>query len=50
VMLTALVDENDRLKGIEAGADDCLPKPFDVEMLRALLARLLHDRNLRGTI
>ena len=50
VMLTALVDENDRLKGIEAGADDCLPKPFDVGMLRALLARLLHDRNLRGTI
>ena len=50
VMLTALVDENDRQKGIEAGADDCLPKPFDVEMLRALLARLLHDRNLRGTI
>ena len=50
VMLTALVDENDRLKGIEAGADDCLPKPFDVELLRALLARHLHDRNLRGTV
>jgi DNA-binding response OmpR family regulator len=45
VMLTALVDENDRQKGIEAGADDCLPKPFDVELLRALLARLLHHRN-----
>ena len=44
VMLTAMVDENDRLKGIEAGADDCLPKPFDVELLRALLARFLHDR------
>jgi len=50
VMLTALVDENDRLKGIEAGADDCLPKPFDVEMLRTLLARLLHDRNPGGTV
>ena len=50
VMLTAMVDENDRLKGIEAGADDCLPKPFDVELLRALLARHLHDRNLRGTV
>ena len=49
VMLTALVDENDRLKGIEAGADDCLPKPFDVGMLRALLARFLHHRNPGGT-
>jgi CheY-like chemotaxis protein len=45
VMLTALVDEKDRQKGIEAGADDCLPKPFDVDLLRALLARLLHDRH-----
>jgi two-component system cell cycle response regulator len=45
VMLTALVDENDRLKGIEAGADDCLPKPFDVDLLRGLLARFLHHRN-----
>ena len=50
VMLTAMVDENERLKGIEAGADDCLPKPFDVEMLRTLLARLLHDRNPGGTL
>jgi two-component system cell cycle response regulator len=50
VMLTAMVDENDRLKGIEAGADDCLPKPFNVELMRALLARLLHDRNPGGTV
>jgi len=50
VMLTALVDENERLKGIEAGADDCLPKPFDVELLRARLARLLHDRNPGGMV
>ena len=49
VMLTALVDENDRLKGIEAGADDCLPKPFDLEMLRTLLTRFLHRRNPGGT-
>ncbi|MBU2611609.1 MAG: response regulator [Chloroflexi bacterium] len=46
VMLTALVDENDRLKGIEAGADDCLPKPFDVDVLRTILKRFLLDRNL----
>ena len=48
VMLTALVDENDRLKGIEAGADDCFPKPFDVDVLRAMLKRFLLDRNLGG--
>jgi two-component system cell cycle response regulator len=45
VMLTATVDENDRLKGIEAGADDCLPKPFDLEMLCTLLTKFLHNRN-----
>lgn len=48
VMLTALVDENDRLKGIEAGADDCLPKPFDVDVLRTMLKRFLLDRNSGG--
>ncbi|MFH1907121.1 MAG: response regulator [Chloroflexota bacterium] len=48
VMLTALVDENDRLKGIEVGADDCLPKPFDVDVLRTMLKRFLLDRNLGG--
>ncbi len=48
VMLTALVDENDRLKGIEAGADDCLPKPFDVDVLRTVLKRFLLDRNPGG--
>jgi two-component system cell cycle response regulator len=50
VMLTAMVDENERLKGIEAGADDCLPKPFDVELLRALLRRFLQHKNLGGTL
>ena len=48
VMLTALVDENNRLKGIEAGADDCFPKPFDVDVLRTMLKRFLLDRNLGG--
>lgn len=48
VMLTAVVDENDRLKGIEAGADDCFPKPFDVDVLRTMLKRFLLDWNLGG--
>ncbi len=49
VILTALVDENDRLKGIEAGADDCLPKPFDMDVLRTVTRRFLQDRDHGGT-
>jgi two-component system, OmpR family, copper resistance phosphate regulon response regulator CusR len=43
LMLTARDDVEDRVRGLEAGADDYLPKPFDfVELLarvRALLRR-----------
>ncbi|MSP62241.1 MAG: response regulator [Myxococcales bacterium] len=37
LMLTALADVDDKVKGLEAGADDYLAKPFD---LRELLARV----------
>ncbi|MDB5820857.1 MAG: DNA-binding response regulator [Rhizobacter sp.] len=37
VMLTAVKDSVDRVVGLEIGADDYLPKPFD---LRELLARI----------
>jgi two-component system OmpR family response regulator len=37
VMLTALKDETDRIVGLEMGADDYLPKPFNP---RELLARV----------
>ena len=36
-MLTALGDETDRIVGLEIGADDYLPKPFNP---RELLARV----------
>lgn len=39
IMVTALHDRNDRLKGIEAGADDFLSKPIDSKEL------LLRTRN-----
>lgn len=35
LMVTALDDRNSRLKGIEAGADDFIQKPFDSVELRA---------------
>jgi two-component system, OmpR family, phosphate regulon response regulator OmpR len=37
LMLTANGEATDRILGLEMGADDCLPKPFE---LRELLARL----------
>ncbi|MGW0608662.1 response regulator transcription factor [Streptomyces sp. NPDC002644] len=43
LMLTALVETADRIAGLDAGADDYVPKPFEVEevfaRLRALLRR-----------
>jgi len=37
IMLTAMGDQTDRIVGLEMGADDYLPKPFDA---RELLARV----------
>ncbi|MEV7203671.1 response regulator transcription factor [Streptomyces griseoluteus] len=46
LMLTALVETADRIAGLDAGADDYVVKPFDVEevfaRLRALLRRTSH--------
>ena len=37
ILLTAKVDRHDIVAGLQAGADDFLSKPFDVEELRARL-------------
>jgi two-component system response regulator CpxR len=46
LMLSAHGAEDDRIKGLEAGADDYLPKPFNPRELRARLFAMLR-RGLR---
>jgi two-component system response regulator MprA len=41
LMLTARVEVSDRVAGLDAGADDYLIKPFDVDELKARLRALL---------
>lgn len=45
LILTASGDTLDRVRGLNAGADDYLPKPFDLSELEARL-RALHRRKL----
>jgi two-component system response regulator MprA len=50
LMLTALVETADRIAGLDAGADDYVVKPFDVDevfaRLRALLRRTSPDQGI----
>ncbi|MFF6997959.1 response regulator transcription factor [Streptomyces sp. NPDC008313] len=51
LMLTALVETADRIAGLDAGADDYVVKPFDVEEVFARLRALLRrtgNGDLRG--
>ncbi len=41
VMVTALSDREDRIRGIDAGVDDFLTKPYDKQVLRARVKSLL---------
>jgi two-component system response regulator MtrA len=43
IMLTARTDSDDIVKGLEAGADDYVPKPFDSAVLIARINARLRD-------
>ncbi len=54
LMLTARTETSDRVSGLDAGADDYLPKPFDLDELlariRALLRRTKSENDDDGTL
>ncbi|HHH88961.1 MAG TPA: response regulator [Aliiroseovarius sp.] len=49
LMLTALGDETDRIVGLEIGADDYLPKPFNPRELLARIKAILRRADRRET-
>jgi DNA-binding response OmpR family regulator len=48
IMLTARVDEEDRLRGLEVGADDYIDKPFSPRELVARVAAVLRRTQRNG--
>lgn len=44
VILSAKTDTGDRIEGIESGADVYIPKPFDSQYLKTVVARLIKNK------
>ncbi len=49
VMITSLISKEDRIKGIEAGAEEFLTKPFDRAEVLAWVKMFLKTKDLKGT-
>jgi diguanylate cyclase (GGDEF)-like protein len=47
IMLTVKSDVKERVEGLHVGADDYIPKPFDVDELEARMFAALRGRNAR---
>ncbi len=50
VLLTARADAESKIEGLETGADDYLPKPFNAEELRARVHNLIEGRRRLRTL
>ena len=50
IMLTARVQQKDRVKGLNSGADDYLPKPFDPDELLARVRAVLRRSEPAGRL
>lgn len=48
LMLTALADDQDKIKGLDAGADDYVTKPFSTDVLLARIRAHLRRTELDG--
>jgi DNA-binding response OmpR family regulator len=50
LFITAKINVDDCIKGLRAGADDCLPKPFNFDELSFRVEALLRSTNIVGGI
>lgn len=50
IMLTALAEIDDKIQGLETGADAYVEKPFNVEVLKATINNLIKSRKITTNI